>query len=148
MKHVKTYLLLISLVVFLTGCDLLGLSKTSSFDVTFTADQTAYEPGETVELTLSNASERGFMVHPTLCDAVLQQRSSVKWEVVKKDGRVCTAVGTTLKPGDEISSERTLSDTLEEGRYRFMYKLIEREEGDRYQKVERIELYTKPFEVQ
>lgn len=140
------YALIPLLFLMLAGCELLESSDVS--DVSLEVDRQSYQPGQEVVLTLANSSGRTFSVHPNLCGAVLQQRVRAAWVPEHHEG-VCTSIGLELRSGKEVVSRRELSDMLSAGEYRYMYALSKWEDrdGGRYRRFERIELYTRVFQV-
>ena len=132
------------LVLVLTGCGLLENSDLP--DVRLEADRIAYEPGQDLVLALMNFSGRTFTVSGDLCSAQLQRRERTIWKTIPRDG-VCADVGVVLKFGGAVVSRRKLDDTLLAGSYRYLYELSDWEGGERVRRFERIELYTRVFEV-
>ena len=140
MKHSLAPLLLVALA----GC---GLLKDSEMpEVRLEADQASYQVGQDVVLSLINFSERTFTIRSDLCDAVLERQEKTTWKPIHGDG-VCLDIGVELKLGSAIVSRKPLDDTLSAGSYRYMYELRDGEVRDRYRHFERIELYTRVFEV-
>ena len=141
------YSLVAFLLLILTGCELLESSDAPH--VYLDTDRTSYQPGQDLVLTLTNFSGRTFTVGPDLfCDALLQRREKTTWKPIPIHGDgVCLDLGRVLRPGKEVVSRRELSDTLSAGEYRYMYALSEWEDGGRYRRFERVELYTRVFQV-
>ena len=132
------------LLLVLARCGLLENSDLP--DVRLEADRIAYQPGQDLVLALMNFSGRTFTVSGDLCSALLQRREKTTWKPIPRDG-VCVDVGVVLKFGGAVVSRRKLDDTLLAGSYRYLYELSDSEGGERYWRFERIELYTRVFEV-
>jgi len=133
-----------ALLLVLAGCGLLENSDLP--DVRLEADRIAYQPGQDLVLALMNFSGRTLTVGGDLCHALLQRREKTTWKAIPRDG-VCVDVGVVLKFGGAIVSRRQLDDTLLAGSYRYLYVLNDSEGGERIRRFERIELYTRVFEV-
>ncbi len=142
----KTGLLLL-LLYTLAGCGL--LKDDAPQDVRLDADRPSYHAGEVVTLTLTNSSGRTFTVHPSLCDAVLQRWEASTWKPIFDDpSRVCALIGLELTPGKRVTAQTALHETIRTGRYRYMYVLHDGLDGTRAHREERIDLYTKAFNVE
>jgi len=132
------------LLLTLAGCGLLENADTP--EIRLEADRLAYQPGQEVVLSLINLSERTFTVSGDLCDAVLLQQQQTTWQPLSGEG-VCPDVGVVLKQGGAIVSRKRLAETLSAGRYRYGYELKDGGGSERYRHFERIEVYTRVFEV-
>ncbi len=133
-----------ALLLLLAGCGLLENSDLP--DVRLEADRIAYQPGQDLMLALMNFSGRTLTVSGDLCRALLQRREKTTWKTIPRDG-ACVDVGVVLKFGGAIVSRRQLDDTLLAGSYRYLYELNDSEGEERVRRFERIELYTRVFEV-
>ena len=133
-----------ALLLVLAGCGLLENSDLP--DVRLEADRIAYQPGQDLMLALMNFSGRTLTVSGDLCHALLQRREKTTWKTIPRDG-ACVDVGVVLKFGGAIVSRRQLDDTLLAGSYRYLYELNDSEGEERVRRFERIELYTRVFEV-
>ena len=133
-----------ALLLLLAGCGLLENSDLP--DVRLEADRIAYQPGQDLMLALMNFSGRTFTVSGDLCRALLQRREKTTWKTIPRDG-VCPDVGVVLKFGGAIVSRKQLGETLLAGSYRYLYELNDSEGEERVRRFERIELYTRVFEV-
>jgi len=138
------YSVIVLLSLILAGCGLFDDSEV--INIQLDADAAVYRKGEEVVLTLSNTSGRTLTVHPSLCGAVLQQFVITAWVPEHHDG-ICTLVALELESGEEVVARKTLDEALTPGEYRYKYTLSDYNNGERYNRVELIDVYTKPFQV-
>jgi hypothetical protein len=109
---------LIFLMAVLTACDSPTSLERRLAQLEFTTDRTEYFAGDNLTLRLTNGSpvEVGY----NLCFARLQSLVRDNWDHVPGSGRICSAIGYGLLPGDSAEGADRLPSTLSLGTYRFV----------------------------
>ena len=136
------------LLVLLIGCG--SLDSSSDPELVLRADETEYQPGDTVALTLLNRSTRSFLIHPSLCPVILQRFENFAWNrVMNGEHLACTLEALHLPPDGVARTRVPLRSTLQPGEYRFRYdvEIRDRNWSERYRRFERIEVSAAVFQV-
>ena len=102
-----------------TGCASLrpydpGPGKRVAADVA----QSAFAPGESVNVTIANLSEVPLFYPDGFCKTELQRRDGNSWVTVSNPGAGCPANHDFLDPGQAVVHEYRLPNGIAEGLYR------------------------------
>lgn len=85
--------------------------------VTLRTDKRTYRPGETVKLTIVNASSAQYTYNP--CMRIVERDSAGTWKGVREE-RMCTMIAHFLEPKETREEQTEMADGVEPGRYRLV----------------------------
>jgi hypothetical protein len=143
--HLHRAVRLFSLMVvsgLLVACSLTGSGGDPiGPDVDLAADSDTLRPGETVQLTLSNGTDK--TVSYNLCWSILESRTDKGWTEVEL-GRACTAEALSIEPGGSATYDLDLPDDVSSrGVHRFKTTVTVGIDEDKQERT----LYTDTFSI-